>query len=192
MSPQPARGLTLIELMMTLAVAGVLLTVAAPGFQQLLNSSRINGASQELAAAVHLGRAEAVRHNRRALLCRSTDGSACSGTANTWPGWILFIDANGNGERDTAEALIQAGSFSGPVQVISSPAITAVSERVVFRADGIARAADTISLLAGTWAICVPTTMPAQNVRELNLASGTRTTLRARNGNGACATPTDG
>ena len=80
MNAPPCRGLTLIELMMTIAIAAILLAVAAPGFQQTLNSSRLSSAVNELASAINLARAEAVRQNRRGVLCRSVDGSACNGT----------------------------------------------------------------------------------------------------------------
>jgi prepilin-type N-terminal cleavage/methylation domain-containing protein len=77
MKPLHCRGLTLIELMMAIAIAAILLAVAAPSFQQALNGNRLGSAANELASAINLARAEAVRQNRRAVLCRSTDDSAC-------------------------------------------------------------------------------------------------------------------
>ena len=47
--------------------------------------------------AINLARAEAVRQNRRGVLCRSVDGSACDGTSSNWGGWIVFVDVDADG-----------------------------------------------------------------------------------------------
>jgi type IV fimbrial biogenesis protein FimT len=183
------RGFTLIELMIALAVAGVLMALAAPSFQQSLAGNRLSSGASELAGAVQLARSEAIRANRRVTLCRSEDGSACSGAASTWPGWILFVDTDGNGVRDVGEPVVKAGTFDAPLQVLSSTNLTALGESITFRGDGIARAANGTTLLAATLAVCLPVLQPAENVREINLAFGSRTSLRRRNTLGACAVP---
>ncbi len=189
-SLQP-RGMTLIELMMAIAIAAILLAVAAPSFQQALNGNRLGSAVEELSSAMNLARAEAVRANRRAVLCRSTDNSACDGTASTWPGWIVFVDTDGDGVRDAGEPLIKSGRFIAELVVTSSANIAAVNERISFRADGTARATDNVTLLTGMLAVCMATSLPAENVRDLSLAFGSRTAVRRRNGGGACGTPND-
>jgi type IV fimbrial biogenesis protein FimT len=191
MNAPPCRGLTLIELMMTIAIAAILLAVAAPGFQQTLNGNRLSSAVNELASAINLARAEAVRQNRRGVLCRSVDGSACDGTNSSWGGWIVFVDVDADGVRDAAEPVIKSGTFDPSLAVTSSANIAGVNERISFRADGTARAADNVTLLTGMLAVCMTTTLPAENVRDLSLAFGSRTAVRRRNGGGACGTPND-
>jgi type IV fimbrial biogenesis protein FimT len=189
MMPLRRRGLTLIELLMALAVAGILLAIAGPSFREALQANRLTSAANELTAAVQLARAEAIRNNRRVTLCRSTDGSACDGTSSTWPGWILFVDLDADGVRDNNEPLVKSGTFEAPLVVKSSANITALTERITFRGDGTARASDGQTLLAGTLALCVESLLPAENVREVSLASGSRTHVQRRNGAGACSTP---
>lgn len=191
MMPLRHRGLTLIELMMGVAVAAVLLAIAGPSFQQALNGNRLSSVANELTGAVQLARAEAVRANRRATLCSSADGSACTHASATWAGWILFVDTNADGTRGNAEPVIKAGTFDTPVVVKSSANITAVEEKITFRGDGTARAADNQTLLTGTLAVCVATTQPVENVYDVSLAFGSRTAVRRRNGAGACNTPND-
>ena len=192
MMPLRHRGLTLIELTMGVAVAAVLLAIAGPSFQQALNSNRLSSVANELTGAVQLARSEAVRANRRVTLCSSDDGSACSDATSTWSGWILFVDTDGDGARDTStEPVVKGGSFDTPVVVRSSANITAEGERITFRGDGTARASDNQTLLTGTLAVCVPTTQPAENVHDVSLAFGSRTAVRRRNGAGACGTPGD-
>lgn len=190
-APSRTRGLTLIELTIGLAVAALLLTLAGPSFQTAVNNGRLSSAASEFIAAVQLARSEAIRANRRVVLCRSVDGSACDSTSATWPGWIMFTDLDADGVRDANEPLIKVGSFDAPVVATSSAAITSLSQAIVFRGDGTARASDGISLLTGTLAVCMPTLEPGQNVRAVTLASGTRTSVRRINAGGACAAPAD-
>ncbi|MDP1900257.1 MAG: GspH/FimT family pseudopilin [Rubrivivax sp.] len=191
MPPVRSHGFTLIELMVTVAVAGILLALAGPGFREAIHANRLGSAANELVAAVQLARAEAIRSNRRVTLCRSADGSACDATSSTWPGWILFVDTNADGVRAAAEPVIKSGVFDIALVVKSSARITALTERINFRGDGLARAADNQTLLAGTLAVCVAATQPAENVRDVSLASGSRTRVGRRNGGGACGVPAD-
>ena len=191
MNASPCRGLTLIELMMTIAIAAILLAVAAPSFQQAINANRLGSAANELASAINLARAEAGRQNRRAVLCRSADGSACDGTSSLWRGWIVFVDTDADGVRDAGEPVIKSGTFIEQLAVNSSANIAGVNERISFRADGTARGADNVTLLTGTLAVCLATSLPAENVRDLSLAFGSRTAVRRRNGGAACGTPPD-
>lgn len=190
MNTAPGRGLTLIELMIAGALLAVLLAIAAPNMREAFQRNRLQSAASDLVAAVQLGRTEAVRAGRRTVLCRSADGSACDTTAAAWPGWIVFVDLDDDNVRDANEPVVASGTFDN-VTVMPSANVTALSQRIVFRGDGMARAADDRTLLTGTLAVCVPTTQPALNVRDVSLAFGTRTSVRSRNGSGACGTPAD-
>ncbi len=191
MPPLRPRGFTLIEMLIAMAVAGILLALAGPSFREAIDANRLTSNANELTAAVQLARAEAIRHNRRVTLCRTEDGSACSAASSTWPGWILFVDTDGDGVRDATEPVIKSGVFDASLVVKSSPNITALTERINFRGDGLARAADNQTLLVGTLAVCVAALQPAENVRDVSLASGSRTHVGRRNGAGACAAPAD-
>lgn len=186
----PQRGLTLIELMIAIAVLGVTLALAAPSFEQAINGNRLSSAAGETIAALQLARSEAVRHNRRVVLCRSEDGSACSGTNASWPGWIVFVDTDSDGVRDSTEAVIKSATFDNNVRLLPSAAITALSQSITFRADGTARNAAG-QLVNGSLAVCLPTLRPAENVRHISLAFGSRTAVRRRDAAGSCSAPTD-
>jgi type IV fimbrial biogenesis protein FimT len=185
------RGLTLIELMMAVAIAAILMAMAVPSFHQAVGSSRLSTAAGELTAAVQLARAEAIRNNRRVTLCRSVDGSACDGSSSIWGGWIVFVDSDGDGVRGAAEPIVKSGTLDAPLQTRSSASLTALGERITFHGDGTARAVDGQTLLTGTLSICLADSQPADNVRSVSLAAGTRTAARRSNAGGLCTTPTD-
>ena len=193
-SPVPqnrSRGFSLIELMMAVAVAAILLALASPNFQQAIGKTRLASAASELTGAVQLARAEAIRNNRRVTLCRSVDGSNCDSSSSSWPGWIVFVDLNGDGVRGNNEPIVKSGTVDSPALALSSANLTAAGERITFRGDGIARSGETQSMLTGTLAVCLPHSDMTDNVREVSLAFGSRTTVRKRNNGGVCATPAD-
>lgn len=192
MNPNPgrSRGLTLIELMIAVAIAAVLMALAAPNFQQAINGNRLSSAAAEVVGGLQLARSQAIRANRRTVLCRSSDASTCDTTNAAWPGWIVFTDTDGNGNRNGAEELIAAQAIDAPLQLLASASVVTLAHTITFRGDGTARTAGG-GLLNGSLAVCMATTRPNENVRHISLAFGSRTATRRTNAGGSCAAPTD-
>lgn len=57
------RGFTLIELIVAIAVAAILLTVAVPSMKNLIRNNRVTGQTNELVAMINFARSEAIRRN---------------------------------------------------------------------------------------------------------------------------------
>lgn len=89
-----AAGFTLLELLVTLTVAAVLLTVAVPSFRSFTQNSRATAHTNELVTALTLGRNEATRRGRPINVCSSTDGATCSGATDWSDGWIVLAPGN--------------------------------------------------------------------------------------------------
>lgn len=85
------RGFTLIELMVTLTVAGILLAVGVPSFIQLIANNRIATQTNEFIGALSLARGEAVRR-AQPMTVRSQ-----AGTLEFATGWKMFTDADADG-----------------------------------------------------------------------------------------------
>lgn len=95
------NGFTLVELMITLVIGGLLLTVAAPGFHSMFANNRITSQLNEFVFAINYGRSEAAKLNQRVVMCYSGDPTAvapvCDGAVGANPpGWLLFATANGS------------------------------------------------------------------------------------------------
>lgn len=105
-------GFSIVELAVTLAVAGFLLAAAAPRFIDLVHDRRISTQIQRLLTDVHLARSEAIKRNQDVVICRSTDGEGCergSGARADWSmGRIVYVNSDGDKRRDPGERLLQS------------------------------------------------------------------------------------
>lgn len=90
-------GYTLIELLVTLAVASILIAAATPSLAAFFRINRLAGATNEMVLSLQLARAEAARRGRPVSLCRSVNGTSCAGGTAWADGWIVFQDANSTG-----------------------------------------------------------------------------------------------
>lgn len=85
------QGLTLIELMVTMAVLAVIAAVAIPNFNIMMANNRALTLGEDVATALNFARTEAVKRGERVSLCGSTDGAACDGSFAD--GWLVVVDS---------------------------------------------------------------------------------------------------
>ena len=179
------RGFTLVELLITVAVLAILTTMAVPAFTDVYNASRLSGQTNELVSALHVARSEAVRRNGNVVFCRSDEqGSGCIEGEGTWSGWLVFDDANGDSGFDSGEELIQRGSIRSPLRVQSN-----FGDRLRFRSDGRARNSSATTLVSGSLRVCLETTLPPENIRDIVLIAGGKISLSRSDGTGKCVAP---
>lgn len=85
-----ADGLTLLELLVALAIAAVLVTLAVPGMSEIVQHKRGDLVIRRLNQAIELARISAVSYGEVVTLCRSGDGQECGGS---WEqGLLVFRD----------------------------------------------------------------------------------------------------
>jgi type IV fimbrial biogenesis protein FimT len=115
-------GFTLIELMVTLAVAAVLFSVAIPNMRAFAQNSRLTAAANDLLRSFHLARTEAIKRQANVVVCASADPTAASPACSygEFTGWIVFQDTNGNWQADdpVIEPILQrSGTLNATVRV---------------------------------------------------------------------------
>lgn len=101
-NPKGSPGFTLIELIITLVVATVLLTVAVPSFQATIRNNRLVTQANDLVVALNTARSEAIKRGMPVTVCKSSDQSTCTPAAQWEAGWIVFSDLDGDGAFDGA------------------------------------------------------------------------------------------
>lgn len=102
-----SRGMTFFELLVTMSIVAILLTLAVPAFDTLLQTNRLATLSNTYLTNLHMARSEAITRNARVALCKSTDGATCSTSGNWGQGWLVFHDMNNNAQVDEGEIILR-------------------------------------------------------------------------------------
>jgi type IV fimbrial biogenesis protein FimT len=126
------RGITLIELLMALAVAGILLAIGAPAFGSLLARSHRQSAEAALQVSLMHARELAITRSEQVVVCPTKDGRNCT-TDELWQeGWMIGVDADH--DRNPDAVLARFDGMPQLMHIVSSRG----RSRVVFQPDGSA------------------------------------------------------
>lgn len=107
----PAKGFTLIELIVVLSIAAILFAVGVPSFAGLIQDVRLSSATSDFFAAINLARTEAVQRGARVDMMPAGD-------RGDWAdGWVVFVDRNLNRKPDGGEAIFIHGPPAGGMRI---------------------------------------------------------------------------
>ena len=105
--PRDVVGITIIEMVVSLAVVSILATSGIPAFSSFIQSNRLSNSAFDLLGTIQLARTESVKRRTQVVLCRSANPNlatpSCSGSANTWTtGWLVFASGDANSTYESA------------------------------------------------------------------------------------------
>lgn len=147
-----AAGFTVIELMVTLAVAATLLSIGVPSFTAMIRSTRLSAAMNQITSDLYAAKGEAIKRNSRVLVCAraSSPANTCAASTNWSSGWLVCFDGDANNACDASTTanpnpLIARGAIGG------SLTLTGPAAPVTFTSTGPTVAAAALTL-TGTWA----------------------------------------
>jgi type IV fimbrial biogenesis protein FimT len=105
-----AKGFTMIEALVVMAIAAILLAVAIPAWSHAKAAASAGSVRAQLAASV----LDAVRHSSVAgtevVICAASSAGLCNGSTNWDSGWIVFADLNGSRIPDANETRLAGGN----------------------------------------------------------------------------------
>lgn len=117
-------GYTMIELLVSLLIAGILLGLSLPNFQDTIERSVTNSQAKLLMTTLNLARSEAIKRGTEVGICASDDSVDCDD--DDWSdGWIVFVDNNGDadgddGSIDAGDVIIRVFDAVGSGSVLTS------------------------------------------------------------------------
>jgi type IV fimbrial biogenesis protein FimT len=101
-------GFTLIEMLVTIAIAAILMSMAVPSMRNLIERNSVAASVNSFVGAIGHARAEAIRRGLPVTLCRSADAETsatpvCSADPGWQAGWMAFVDLDGDGVFESGQ-----------------------------------------------------------------------------------------
>jgi type IV fimbrial biogenesis protein FimT len=148
--PHHARGVTLVEMIISVAIAAILSGLAVPAMHGVLRRQRVNTSFRSLVESIHATRMLSIERQRRALLCPSRDGRHCSGDSGWEHGWLVALDSNHDGQPDAQPQIVHAAQHGVHIQASRG------RSRIYYHPDGSAPGSNL------TLRVCPVTDIPAR------------------------------
>lgn len=109
-SGENQNGFTIIELVVVMAIVGIVVSFAAVTFRSMMDNSTSRAAVQKLNSSLVLARVEAIKRGGWVRLCGSANLTSCSDSVNS--GWLIYHDVNTSGNLDAADILLDSESIN--------------------------------------------------------------------------------
>ena len=135
-----ARGVTLIELMVTIFILAILMTIATPSFREYQRNSELTSLTNTLLAAVNSARGEAMKYSAYAMVV--------PGAGADWnTGWRVFVDKNMDKKykADDDVLLLEQAAPPNYIRIAGTGSAAGSSPSIIFNASGYAGVGSTFS-----------------------------------------------
>ncbi|MFV8572625.1 GspH/FimT family pseudopilin [Marinobacter sp. SBS5] len=176
-------GFSLIELMVTMAVAAILLATAIPAFSNMMARNELAVATNAARGALMVAREASVMRGHPVSLCAGEPASGCSGDWSSGQ-WIVFRDSNHSGDIDSGDTVLQHGRVPGAGRNVSMSGNGPLRSALVYTPLGHAERISG-AFGAGRLRVCVKREI-APNARELVISVSGRVRMQRVDFNGAC------
>ncbi|MBI3562269.1 MAG: GspH/FimT family pseudopilin [Gammaproteobacteria bacterium] len=170
------RAFTLVELMVTLAVFGILAVAAIPAYNGYVRSNRLITDTNAFVGALNFARSEAIKRNAPVSVCKSSDGATCLNNNSNWnTGWLVFVnnDNDSPAQVDAGEEIVRVYGPVGADDTLAPPSTLLSS--ITYTVNGFSNA-------QGQFILCDST--GASSARAITISRTGRPSLTT--GGGTC------
>ena len=101
-------GFTLLELMITMAIVGLVFAIGIPSMNTFIQNDRLVTQINTLIGHLSYARSEAVKRSQQVGVCVSNNTTSCTGGNNWENGWIIFVDIDGDGSFTAGDEILRA------------------------------------------------------------------------------------
>jgi type IV fimbrial biogenesis protein FimT len=107
-------GFSVLELLFTVTLAAIVLTLGVPALQQFRHNRAMSAAISSLHHHLAMARNEAVNLNVEMVSCPGNLSEGCIGSTDWQNGWIMFADLDRDHAHDATETITRYGApFNG-------------------------------------------------------------------------------
>ncbi|EQD65260.1 type-4 fimbrial pilin related signal peptide protein [mine drainage metagenome] len=146
---QQMTGLTLLELIVVIALAAILVTIAVPNYTEFMTENRMASEMNGFVTSLMLARSEAIKRGQEVTLCASSNGTDCSDGA--WSqGWLIFRNSQNASQVPASSDIIRVHSGFSSADTLTGSAPFDSSQSVSFTPLGILISAE---LTGGTFTL---------------------------------------
>lgn len=160
------QGMTLVELMVTVAVLAILASVAAPSIKEMMENNRLTAINNQIVSALNYTRSEAIKRAYPVAMCAKQATDTCATAANSAngtgfeDGWIIFIDCdkdfsitttnvcdfNGDGTNEAPETILVEGEPSSMNSMSVTSSGTTLGQVLRYQPNGKVSSSGTLPL----------------------------------------------
>lgn len=123
------NGISLIELLIGMAIMGIIMTVGVPSMNDMLIRSQVTAQVNELSAIIQYARHNAINEQATSVICPTTNFSSC--TLNWDDPKMVFTDLDADGARDSDEEMV-----AGAGNILDSFDLTGPAGTISFQGNG--------------------------------------------------------
>lgn len=125
MSPHKHNAFTLLEMMVTVSILAILISLGVPAFHGFSQQQRLNAAVNALHSDLLLARAQAIHRDMQVVACPWITSSGCTGETDWSSGWMVFGDQNEDDNYQDGEPILRRGHETKNVMIYSTAGRTA-------------------------------------------------------------------
>jgi len=130
-----STGFTLIELMITVAIAAVLMMVAVPNLSAYRRNAELTSAANTFMASLNAARGEAMKRGMNAMVVPTSNGASWNA------GWVIFVDTNRSQTYNESTDTVVSSQTALPagINMTGVNSATGATPYVMFDASGYSR-----------------------------------------------------